>query len=107
MIEEDAKSSRWPAISLLLLINLLAVSVLYSTGTEDMRVWQSWIDDISSFGLIGGFLHDGGLYPHNYPPLAFVILDAVMRCADALGTSVFVALKFSLFLFLVSASAVY
>jgi len=57
-----------------------------------MRVWQSWIDDISSFGLIGGFLHDGGLYPHNYPPLAFVILDAVMRCADALGTSVFVAL---------------
>src|SRR6266478_7433837 len=107
MIEEEAKRSRWPAISLLLLINLVAVSFLYSPGTEDMHVWQSWIDDISSYGLIGGFVRDGGLYPHNYPPLAFVILDAVARSADALGTSAFVVLKYSLLLFLFATSAVY
>ena len=107
MTEEDAKSSRWPAIWLLLLINLVAVSFLYSPGTEDMRVWQSWINDVSSFGLIGGFLRDGGLYPHNYPPLAFAILDAVARTADALHVSVFVILKCSLLLFLIATSAVY
>jgi hypothetical protein len=84
-------------------VSLIAVSFLYSPGTDDVGIWHSWIDEISSYGLIGGYAHTG-LLPHDYPPLAFVILAAVIRCADTLGMTEFLTLKCSLLLFLVATS---
>ncbi len=49
-----------------------------------------------AFGLVGGFVHSGT----DYPPLALIILATVARCADAFGMTVFLALKWSLFIFL-------
>ena len=98
----EATAPSWSGIALLLLVSLIAVSFLYSPGLEDVGYWLYWVDEISRYGLIGGFAHTGGDYPHDYPPLAFVILAAVARCADALGTNAFIVLKCSLLLFLLA-----
>src|SRR5712691_1639391 len=104
IIKPEATAPSWSGIALLLLVSLIAASFLYSPGLEDVRYWLYWVDEISRYGLIGGFAHTGGDYPHDYPPLAFVILAAVARCADALGTSAFIVLKCSLLLFLFATS---
>ncbi len=54
-----------------------------------------------AFGLVGGFVHSGT----DYPPLALIILATVARCADAFGMTVFLALKWSLFIFLLATAA--
>jgi hypothetical protein len=100
----EATAPSWSGIALLLLVSLIAASFLYSPGLEDVRYWLYWVDEISRYGLIGGFAHTGGDYPHDYPPLAFVILAAVARCAGALGTNAFIVLKCSLLLFLFATS---
>jgi len=100
----ETSAPKWSAVALILLVSLIAVSFLYSPGTEDIRIWNYWIDEISSYGLIGGFAHGGGAFPHDYPPLVFIMLAAVSRCADALSTSAFVVLKCSLLLFLFATS---
>ena len=104
IIKPEATAQRWSGIALLLLVSLIAVSFLYSPGLEDVRYWLYWVDEISRYGLIGGFAYTGGNYPHDYPPLAFVMLAAVARCADALGTNAFIVLKCSLLLFLFATS---
>jgi hypothetical protein len=103
MIKRAVTPPSWSEIALLLLVGLVAVSFLYSPGTEDVGTWHSWIDEISSYGLIGGYAHNG-LYPHDYPPLTFVILAAVTRCADVFGMTEFLTLKCSLLLFLLATS---
>ena len=104
MIKPESNGPKWSAVALILVVSLTAASFFYSPGTEDIRTWQYWIDEISSYGLIGGFAHGGGTFPHDYPPLPFVMLAAISRCADALGTSVFIVLKCSLLLFLSATS---
>jgi hypothetical protein len=104
MIKPERSASKWSAVVLILLVSLIATSFLYSPGTEDIHVWDYWIGEISSYGLINGFAHDGGRFPHDYPPLAFVMLAAVSRCAGALGTSAFIVWKCSLLLFLFATS---
>src|ERR1700736_4670830 len=93
MIKPERNAPKWSAIAFLMLVSLIATTFLYSPGTEDIRIWNYWIDEISTYGLIGGFAHGGGAFPHDYPPLAFLILAAVARCADALGTNAFIVLK--------------
>jgi hypothetical protein len=88
-------------IGLFLLANLIALSFLYSPGTGDVSIWRNWIDQMSAFGLVGGFVHSGT----DYPPLSLIILETVSRCADAFGITVFLALKWSLFLFLITTAA--
>jgi hypothetical protein len=97
----DANRLNWSGISLLLLVNLTALGFLYSPGTSDVSIWLHWIDQMSAFGLTGGFVHSGT----DYPPLALVILEMVSRCSDAFGTTVLLSLKCSLLLFLFVASA--
>jgi hypothetical protein len=104
IIKPEATAPRWSGIALLLLVSLIAASFLYSPGLEDVRYWLYWVDEISRYGLIGGFAHTGGDYAHDYPPLAFVMLAAVARCADAFGTNAFIVLKCSLLLFLFATS---
>ena len=86
---------------MLLLANLIALSFLYSPGTGDVSIWRTWIDQMWAFGLVGGFVHSGT----DYPPLALIILATVARCADAFGIAVFLALKWSLFIFLLATAA--
>jgi len=89
------------AIGLLLFVNLIALSFFYSPGTGDVSIWRRWIDEIWAFGLTSGFVHSGT----DYPPLALIILATVARCADAFGTTVFLALKCSLLFFLFATAA--
>ena len=104
MEQERAEDLKWPAVSLLLLINLVATSFLFSPGTGDVSIWETWMGEISSHGVVGGFSHTGT----DYPPLAFVILGLVVRTAGALGVDQFLMLKVSLLLFLfVSAACFY
>lgn len=58
---------------------------------------------MSAFGLVGGFVHSGT----DYPPLSLIILEAVSRCADVFGTTVFLSLKCSLLIFLIATSATF
>src|SRR6266581_269809 len=96
MSKPNANGLSWPAIALATLVSLMAVSLFYSPGTGDVTIWSNWTREISAYGLIGGFAHSGT----DYPPLAFVMLAAVSRCAEALGTNWFLILKSSLLLFL-------
>src|SRR5438874_9403697 len=101
MSKPDANGLSWSGIALLFLVNLIAASFLYSPGTTDVQHWQTWINSISKYGLIGAYAHSGD----QYPPLAFVILSPMSRCAHALGTTEFIVLKCSLLLFLLATSA--
>jgi hypothetical protein len=98
MNESNAKSFAWPGVGFLLLLNLIAVSLFFSPGTGDVATWETWIREMSAFGLTGGFIHSGT----DYPPLSLIILTIVSRCADAFGTTVFVSLKCSLLIFLIA-----
>ena len=100
-VEPNLNRPNWAGIGLLLLANLIALSFLYSPGTGDVAIWRTWIDQMSAFGLVGGFVHSGT----DYPPLSLIILAAVSRCADAFGITVFLALKCSLFIFLIATAA--
>ncbi len=99
--EPNSNRPNWSRIVLLLLANLIALSFLYSPGTGDVSIWRTWIDQMWAFGLVGGFVHSGT----DYPPLALIILATVARCADAFGMTVFLALKWSLFIFLLATAA--
>src|SRR5712664_865309 len=101
MIKTDARDWSWSGIGLLLLVNLIGMSVLFSPGTGDVSIWSNWIREISSYGLIGGYAHSGT----DYPPFAFILLAAVSRCATAFGVTQFLVLKCSLLLFLFITSA--
>lgn len=105
MVGVDESKGHWPKVGFLVLVNLIAIACFYSPGCEDVGIWLSWIDDVSTHGLISGFAYTGGVYMHDYPPLAFVMLAAVSRCAGALGAVPFVVLKCSLLLFLLTTSA--
>ena len=94
--ESSAKSFGWPAVGLLLLVNLIAASFFFSPGTGDVGTWGHWMSEISESGLIRGYVQSDT----DYPPLAFVILAGVVKCAAAFGATPFVVLKSSLLLFL-------
>jgi hypothetical protein len=89
------------AIGLLVLVNLIAASFLYSPGTEDVDTLYRWTEEITAYGVSGGFVHSGA----DYPPLAFVFLATVAELAHALGIGWFIALKSSVLLFLAATSA--
>ena len=91
----------WSGIGLLALVNLLALSFFFSPGTGDVSIWGTWMREIMTSGLVGGYTGSDT----DYPPLAFVILAAVVKSAAAFGTSPFVILKCSLFLFLAATAA--
>jgi hypothetical protein len=91
----------WSGLALLALANLIAVSFFYSPGTGDVSIWNNWMREISSSGLIGGYAQSDT----DYPPLAFVLLAAVSRGAAAFGIAQFLVLKFSLLIFLLATAA--
>jgi len=97
----NSKRRNWSGIGLLLLVNLIALSFLFSPGTGDVSIWGNWIREISSYGLIGGYAHSDT----DYPPLAFILLAIVSRCAPAFGITQFLMLKCSLLLFLFATAA--
>ena len=98
MSQRDANGSSWSAIAFVTLVSLIAVSFLYSPGTGDVNAWNKWVREISAYGLISGFAHSAT----DYPPLAFVMLAAVSRCAESLGMNLFLILKMSLLLSLLA-----
>src|SRR5437763_14810136 len=57
--------------------------------------------EISYHGLVGGYISSDT----DYPPLAFIILAGVVKCATAFGASSFLVLKCSLFAFLLATAA--
>lgn len=101
MTKSNTSAWNWPAVGLLLLVNLIAVSFFFSPGTGDVSIWETWMQKIDSDGLIGGFSHTGT----DYPPLAFVILATVVRSAQAVGATPVFALKCSILLFLFATTA--
>jgi hypothetical protein len=87
---------RWPAIGLLALVNLIAISFFFSPGTGDVSIWDNWMREIQGYGLVGGFSHSGT----DYPPLAFLILAAVVKISASFGATNLLGLKCSLLFFL-------
>lgn len=101
MRKADDTTWSWPGFSLLLLVNLLALSFLFSPGTGDVSIWFTWMHEIASRGMIGGFSHTGT----DYPPFAFFVLAGVVGVAQTFAVSQFVVLKCTLLLFLVASAA--
>lgn len=103
MNESNAKTFGWPGVGFLLLVNLIAASLLFSPGTGDVATWETWIREMSAFGLTGGFIHSGT----DYPPLSLIVLETVSRCADLFGINVLLTLKCSLLIFLIATAATF
>src|SRR5438067_526447 len=103
MNESNTKSFGWPGVGLLLLVNLIAASLFFSPGTGDVGVWETWIREMSAFGVVGGFVHSGT----DYPPLSLIILETVSRSADVFGTTIFLSLKCSLLIFLIGTAGTF
>jgi len=101
MSESDAKTSRWPAIGFLLLVNLIALSFFFSPGTGDVGTWARWMREIDASGVISGYAQSDT----DYPPLSFVFLASVSRSATALEVSRFVVLKSSILLLVFATTA--
>jgi hypothetical protein len=93
----------WSGVALIVLANLIALSFFFSPGGSDVEIWNNWMREISNSGLIGGYTHSDT----DYPPLAFVILALIVKCAAAFGVTPFVVLKCSLLLFLVATAALF
>lgn len=101
MSGSDVKTLGWPGVGFLLLVNLIAASFFFSPGTGDVGTWETWMREISSYGVVGGFAHTGT----DYPPFAFIILGAVVRCAQAFAVPEVLVLKCSVLLFLFATTA--
>ena len=101
MIEPARNAPKWSVVALFLLVSLIAASFFFSPGGGDVEIWNNWMREISDHGLVGGYISSDT----DYPPLAFIILAAVVKCAAAFGASPFVVLKCSLFAFLLATAA--
>src|SRR5205085_6325742 len=101
MNESNSKRVTWSAIAFAALVNVIALSFFFSPGGGDVEIWNNWMREISDRGLVGGYISSDT----DYPPLAFIILAAVVKCAAAFGASPFVVLKCSLFAFLLATAA--
>ena len=101
MNDPAPKGVIWSRVGLLVFVNLIALSFFFSPGTSDVSIWGTWMREIMTSGLIGGYTGSDT----DYPPLAFVFLAAVVKCAAAFGTSPLLILKCSLFLFLAATAA--
>lgn len=99
----ESKKRNWSAVGFLVLVNLLALSFFFSPGTGDVSIWQTWMREIASRGLLGGLFHTGT----DYPPLALIILASVVQTAHALGATDLFVLKCSLYLFLFGTAVVF
>src|SRR5205823_14814930 len=107
MNKADGSSWNWSGLGLtLLVVTLIAVSFLYSPGTEDLGALHYWMGEVSYYGLIDGFANSSAVHPHphDYPPMTFVILAAIARSSIALGVSKFIVLKCLLLFFLLATS---
>jgi hypothetical protein len=100
MRQRNENGLSWSASVFVTVVSLIAVSFFYSPGTDDVGIWDAWTRGISAYGLIGGFAHTSKITLQDYPPLAWVLLAAVSRCAELLGVNWFLVLKGSLLLFL-------
>jgi len=101
MNESNSKRVNWSAIAFVALVNLIALSFFFSPGSGDVEIWNNWMREISDHGLVGGYISSDT----DYPPLTFVMLAGVVKCATAFGVSTFVVLKCSLFAFLLVTAA--
>jgi len=92
------------AALLILLVLLATVSFVNSPGTDDVALyWVPWAEHAADLGGPAGFARDEAQY--GYPPYGSVILASAVRLGRALGIGTFEALKWSLVVFLLAASA--
>ena len=101
MTNSNTNVRKLSGIASLLLVNLLAITFISSPGTGDVSIWETWMAKIANDGLIKAFAYTIGT---DYPPLAVVILWAVVGVAHTFGTTQFFILKCSLLLFLLITS---
>jgi hypothetical protein len=76
------KSSRRPTLNQILLLALttaFALLFLDARGTDDVIVWDRWIQEMQARGILGGYAAVAPDYP--YPPLSFVLLWLVANVA--------------------------
>jgi hypothetical protein len=91
----------WRVLGVILLV-IVALLPLHSDGTGDVAYWSDWIAIIERNGFIAGY----NAVPF-YPPMAWVILQGVALSYHALDIDVFLAVKWSLVIFLLLTSAIF
>src|SRR5687767_6350654 len=91
----------WRVLIVILLV-IVALLPLHSGGTGDVAHWLEWIEIIERDGFITGYQS----VPF-YPPMAWVLLGGVALSYHALNIEVFLAVKWSLVVFLLLTSAIF
>src|SRR3954466_10286675 len=89
----------WRALTVILVI-LITLLPLHSPGTTDVSIWQSWIEAIERDGFISGYIP-------VYPPLTWALLQGVAFSYHILNIEMFLALKWSLVVFLLLTSLIF
>ena len=90
-------------IIILLLLLLIATSLLNSPGVTDVNVWMRWMDSLEKNGLVKGYEVNRTVYP----PLSNALLFLVVQCSRFFHVSLFIALKLSIFFFLLLTCVVF
>jgi hypothetical protein len=89
----------WVHILIIVLIQAFAAVFIQTKGTLDVdEAWFVWIQHINAYGLIAGYAAGT-----DYPPLSFVLLDAVSNTSSLSGLPLLLVLKLYLYVFLLLA----
>lgn len=82
---------------------VIALIPLHSPGTVDVLSWLAWIDAIEKYGLISAYAN----VEFVYPPMTWILLRGVAFSAHLLNIEMFLAIKWSLVVFLLLTSTVF
>jgi hypothetical protein len=89
----------WRVLVIILLV-IVALLPLHSPGTGDVNYWVEWIQAMERDGFIAGYIP-------VYPPMAWVLLQGVAFSYHALNIEMFLAIKWSLVVFLLLTSGIF
>jgi hypothetical protein len=100
--EQRRGGSAWLLLGGLALAVLTCVAVTFP-GQGDVGLWESWIGNARTLGVVAGFRENHA----DYPPLANVVLASAAALGSAVGVSDTTAIKLSLLAFLVITLALF
>lgn len=100
-LKEDP-TVRLQGILLFLLVNLVGLSFLDSTGTPDVAMRLGSIQKMETLGVRSGLEASR----QDYPPLGIIVRDAAAKFSNLLGLDVTMGYQLAIALFLVITSVV-
>ena len=79
---------------------IMSLSFFNFPGTTDVDIFKHWINNVTQYGLVKGYVAND----EAYPPICSMILFCVSKISSFLGITIMASFKGSLLIFLLSTS---